>query len=55
VRQMSSSQDEESGRVGDINDEREASGRFSLTRFRRRYPAQIRAFIIVFAWLVWTA
>lgn len=52
VRQMSSSQDEESGRVGDINDEREAEGRFK--RFYRRHRSQIRAFILVFVWAVWT-
>ncbi|KAG8167771.1 hypothetical protein KVR01_003460 [Diaporthe batatas] len=53
VRQMSSSNDEESGRVGDIADEGEAKKSFSFRSLYRRY-VWLRAGIHAFIWLVWT-
>lgn len=53
VRQMSSSNDEESGRVGDIADEHEAKKSFSFRALYRRNP-WVRAGIHAFIWAVWT-
>jgi len=51
VRQMSSFNDEESGRVGDIADEREAKKSFSFRALYRRY-VWLRAGIHAFIWAV---
>lgn len=54
VRQMSSSNDdEESGRVGDIDDERTTKGSFSIRALYRR-NTWFRAGIHAFIWAVWT-
>lgn len=52
VRQMGSNEDEESGRVGDIDDEdSRPAGRWS---FRRLYK-KFKIFFHLFIWAVWTA
>lgn len=51
VRQMGSNEDEESGRVGDIDDEHKRESKWSIRALYRRFRLPIHLFI----WAVWTA